>query len=84
MEGFGQYYPEAPEFEIGDITVAELKGAAAAAKASCGGPDGWRPAEFKLLGDGALEELAFLLNDIERTGKWPGVLMRARGGFSQN
>ena len=31
---FGQFYPEAPEFEIGDITAADLREAATAGRAS--------------------------------------------------
>ena len=40
-------------------------------KESASGLDQWKPAELKMLSDGALEHLADLLNLIEEGAEWP-------------
>ena len=44
-----------------------------------GGADGWRVRELKALPELLLDELAALLNEVERSGQWPAALEQARG-----
>ena len=79
MRKYSRFYPKPAPFHVRDITSDDLSNAAGASKASCGGLDGWQPIDFRLLGEGALGELAFLLNRVEETGVWPEALQEAKG-----
>ena len=79
MNKYSRLYPKSTPFHVRDTTADDLSRAVGASKASCGGLDGWQPSDFRLLGKGALGELAFLLNRVEETGVWPEALQEARG-----
>ena len=53
------------------MTGTDLKTALADTKESVSGIDQWKPAEFKMLSDRALEQLTDVINLIADGAEWP-------------
>eukprot|EP00969_Alexandrium_andersonii_P033415 1459151-Alexandrium_andersonii.AAC.1 len=67
--------PEMGEFEVEEITTRKVMQACRAASPTAGGPDGWSPADFKVLPAPAARLLAMTYDEVERGKGWP-VQMR--------
>ena len=74
---FGRYILRVP-MDLGDLTAADLQTTLAKQSTRCAaGMEGWRVAELKALPPFLLDKLAQLLNQVEKTGRWPRSLERA-------
>ena len=59
----------------------EVKAACRQTKHTAGGLDGWAPDDRALFTDTTYSFLAVLLNNEERTGRWPTDMQQARAVF---
>ena len=76
-ERFGRYIIRVP-MDLADLTAADLQSTLAKQSTRCAaGIEGWRVAELKALPPFLLDKLAQLLNQVEKTGRWPRSLERA-------
>ena len=76
---FGRYVQKCP-MRLGDLTGSDLKKAAKRWKTrTAGGADGILVDELRKQPDWLWEDLARVMNLIEKTGKWPPSLLEALG-----
>jgi hypothetical protein len=71
MEMYDKYIYKAKRATMEALTGRDLRITLNDTKETASGLDQWKPAELKMLSDGALEQLATLLNLIEEGADWP-------------
>ena len=72
---------QAPEATMDEMTAEDLEESLRDTKETAAGLDQWAPADLKMWSKGALQQLAALLNVIEKTGRWPKQMQTARAAF---
>ena len=78
---FGKYVKEYP-MRLDDLTGKQLRQASRKWKArTAGGADGALVGEIQSQPDWLWEDLATVLNLIERTGRWPPAILQALGSL---
>ena len=63
------------------VTMQEVKDSCLDAAQSAAGPDGFEPAEMRMLSDAAYQGIADLFNLVEDGAPWPATLNKARAAF---
>ena len=81
MREYDRYIYKAPEATMEDMTGDDLQTSLAHAKETAAGMDQFAPGDFKLLPMVALDHLADLFNIIEKGGRWPQQMEKARAAF---
>ena len=78
---YDKYVYRGEEFKIGPLTMEEVKETCRDSTKSAAGPDGYEPAEMRLLSDQSYAMMAELLNLIEEGNPWPQGLATGRVAF---
>ena len=81
MKLYDKFIYKAKKATIEELTGKDLRITLNDTKEIASGLDQWKPAELKMLSNGALDQLARMLNLIEEGADWPTEMNASRAGF---